>query len=134
MSGCCSCADNVDSGNESRPLNANKNKMSSDFPIDLSADGGLKKRVIKEGTGAQPKKGEKVWAHYTGKLTDGSVFDSSIPKPHRKNGFDFVIGAGQVISGWDVGVASMKIGEKAELLCAPSYAYGEEGAESVSLG
>ncbi|CAD7937888.1 unnamed protein product [Amoebophrya sp. A25] len=98
-----------------------------DFPIDLSGDGRLKKKILKDGTGAQPQKGEKVWAHYTGKLTDGSVFDSSIPKPHRKNGFDFVVGAQAVIAGWDIGIASMKVGEKAELCCAPEYAYGAEG-------
>ncbi len=55
------------------------------------------------------------------------MFDSSIPKPHRKNGFDFTIGAGQVISAWDIGIATMKVGEKAELTCHPDVAYGAEG-------
>ncbi|CAD7955157.1 unnamed protein product [Amoebophrya sp. A120] len=106
---------------------SNSTMAEASFPIDLSGDGQLKKKILKEGTGAMPQQQEKVWAHYTGKLLDGTVFDSSIPKPHRKNGFDFRIGAGSVISGWDVGVASMKVGEKAELLCAPGYAYGAQG-------
>merc|ERR1711907_898180 len=78
---------------------------------------GLTKKIIKEGTGAQPKAGQRVWAHYTGKLTNGEVFDSSRGKPHRVNGLDFVIDAGQVIRGWDIGIASMKVGEVAELTC-----------------
>merc|ERR1740121_2896975 len=99
------------------------------YPIKLAEDGKQQclKKILQEGTGRQPKKGEKVWAHYTGKLTNGEIFDSSIPKPHRKKGFDFVLHAGAVISGWDFGVESMKLGEKAELLCDPSFAYGEQG-------
>ena len=74
---------------------------------DLTGDGGVLKTTTQEGTGAVPQQGQRVWAHYTGKLPDGSVFDSSIGKPHRINGFDFQVGAGQVIRGWDIGFANV---------------------------
>ena len=96
---------------------------------DLTGNGKLMKKILTEAPAgaAQPKKGDKLWAHYTGKLEDGSVFDSSVTKPHRKKGFDFTIGAGQVIEAWDIGIGSMKVGEKAELKCHPDLGYGAEG-------
>jgi FKBP-type peptidyl-prolyl cis-trans isomerase len=66
-----------------------------------------------------------VTVHYTGKLTNGKVFDSSVD---RKKPFVFTIGKGQVIRGWDEGVAKMKVGEKAIITCPPDYAYGKQGA------
>jgi len=66
-----------------------------------------------------------VSAHYTGTLLDGTKFDSSVD---RGEAFKFKIGQGQVIKGWDTGFASMKIGEKAVLKCAPEYAYGKNGS------
>merc|ERR1712048_402400 len=83
--------------------------------VDCSGDGGVMKTTTKEGTGKTPQNGEIVFAHYTGKLSDGTVFDSSIGKPHRKMGFFFQMGAGAVIKGWDVGIKTMKVGEKATL-------------------
>merc|ERR1712232_1284806 len=84
--------------------------------------------VTKEGSGGFPQPGDTVFVHYTGKLPDGKVFDSSIGKPHRELfGFYFELGAGAVIGGWDKGVATMKKGEKAVLTCKPDYAYGAEG-------
>ena len=94
-------------------------------------EGHLTKRITKEGTGPQPQSGDKCWVHYTGTLEDGTQFDSSRPKPHRKNGFDFRPGEGQVIKGWDVGVATMKLGERCVLEISPEYAYGEEGAGAI---
>lgn len=67
-------------------------------------------------------------AHYTGKLPNGSVFDSSVS---RGRPFQFTIGIGQVIKGWDVGMASMKVGEKAVFTIAPDYGYGAAGAGGV---
>lgn len=76
------------------------------------------------GNGATPKKGLAVTVHYTGTLTDGTKFDSSVD---RDEPFTFVLGAGQVIAGWDLGVATMKVGDKVKLTLPPHLAYGEEG-------
>ena len=80
------------------------------------------------GTGAQAKKGDFVQVHYTGKFTNGKVFDSSIP---RGEALEFKLGAGQVIRGWDEGIALMKVGGKAILTIPPHLAYGERGAGGV---
>lgn len=85
---------------------------------------GLKIKVLQEGTGAEAVAGKQVSVHYTGKLVDGTVFDSSIP---RGQAFTFALGAGQVIRGWDLGVAGMKIGEKRELTISSDLAYGDRG-------
>jgi FKBP-type peptidyl-prolyl cis-trans isomerase FkpA len=84
----------------------------------------LKIDVLKTGNGASPKKGRAVTVHYTGWLTTGEKFDSSVD---RNEPFTFVLGAGQVISGWDVGVATMKVGDKVKLTLPPEMAYGAEG-------
>lgn len=93
--------------------------------IDLTSDSGLKKKITKEGTGNNPVKGKKVTVNYVGKFENGKVFDSS------DDGFEFILGAGQVIKGWDIGVASMKVGEKATLFLKPDYGYGKRGAGGV---
>ncbi len=80
------------------------------------------------GTGAEAKTGEKVTVHYTGYLTDGKKFDSSVD---RNKPFTFVIGLGQVIKGWDEGVASMKVGGKRKLLIPANLGYGTRGAGGV---
>ena len=79
---------------------------------------------INVGTGASPKKGELVTVHYTGRFTDGKKFDSSVD---RDEPFQFVLGAGQVIAGWDQSVATMKIGDKVKLTLPPHLAYGARG-------
>lgn len=84
----------------------------------------IKIESLKIGTGRTPKKGELVTVHYTGWLTTGEKFDSSVD---RNDPFSFVLGAGQVIAGWDLGVATMKIGEKVKLTLPPELAYGREG-------
>ena len=80
------------------------------------------------GTGATAKPGDRVGVHYTGTLLDGSEFDSS-----RKRGepFEFRLGGGQVIPGWEQGIAGMKIGGRRTLTIPPDLAYGERGARNV---
>jgi FKBP-type peptidyl-prolyl cis-trans isomerase FkpA len=88
----------------------------------------MKIEILTTGNGASPKRGEKVTVHYTGWLTDGRKFDSSVD---RKQPFEFVLGTGQVIAGWDQGVATMRVGDKARLTIPPELAYGEGGYPGV---
>lgn len=88
------------------------------------ADTDLKIEKITNGTGPMPKKGDTVTVHYTGWFTTGGKFDSSVD---RDEPFSFVLGQGQVIRGWDVGVAQLKVGDKAKLTIPPDMAYGREG-------
>ncbi len=83
---------------------------------------GVDIEVIKTGNGQRPSKGQTVSVHYTGTLTDGKVFDSS---RERGTPFSFELGVGQVIRGWDEGVAQMSVGERSKLTCSPDYAYGD---------
>jgi len=85
---------------------------------------GLEVQEMKPGTGAEAKSGQKVHVHYTGWLTDGKKFDSSVD---RGQPFSFTLGAGQVIKGWDQGVAGMKVGGKRKLTIPPELAYGSKG-------
>ncbi len=89
---------------------------------------GLQYEDLVPGSGDSPKAGKKVTVHYTGWLTNGTKFDSSVD---RNEPFSFVIGAGQVIPGWDEGVMSMKIGGKRKLVIPPQLGYGAAGAGGV---
>uniref|UniRef100_A0AAZ1XQE5 peptidylprolyl isomerase n=1 Tax=Oreochromis aureus TaxID=47969 RepID=A0AAZ1XQE5_OREAU len=71
-----------------------------------------------------PQKGSMVSVHYVGTLTNGKKFDSS---RDRGSPFQFKLGAGEVIRGWDEGVAQMSLGQVAKLTCSPDYAYGSRG-------
>jgi FKBP-type peptidyl-prolyl cis-trans isomerase len=86
---------------------------------------GLKYWDLKKGSGAVAKKGDTVKVHYTGWLTDGKKFDSSVD---RGEPFAFKLGAGMVIKGWDEGVAGMKVGGKRQLRIPPDLGYGADGA------
>lgn len=79
---------------------------------------------LTSGTGPVPQKGQMVSVHYTGWFTDGKKFDSSVD---REEPFCFVLGEGQVIAGWDLGVAKMKVGDKVKLTLPPEFAYGRDG-------
>jgi peptidylprolyl isomerase len=85
---------------------------------------GLEWKEIAEGAGASPRAGQTVFVHYTGWLLDGKKFDSS---RDRGRPFSFSIGRGQVIKGWDEGVATMKVGGRRELLIPADLAYGARG-------
>src|SRR3569832_2617300 len=88
----------------------------------------LKVDELKEGTGAAATSGQRVTVHYVGTLTDGSKFDSS---RDRGKGFSFKLGAGEVIKGWDQGVAGMKVGGLRKLTIPAHLGYGERGAGGV---
>lgn len=85
--------------------------------------GQLVKEDLVVGTGAEAVSGKRVSVHYTGTLTDGKKFDSSVGRAP----FPFQLGAGQVIQGWDQGVAGMKVGGKRRLTIPPELAYGKRG-------
>jgi peptidylprolyl isomerase len=89
---------------------------------------GLKYFDLKAGSGVVPKKGQRVKVHYTGWLTDGKKFDSSVD---RGEPFVFNVGNGQVIKGWDEGVGTMKVGGKRQLHIPPDLGYGARGAGGV---
>ena len=88
----------------------------------------LKKEDLVVGQGAEAVAKKRVVVHYTGTLTNGSKFDSS---RDRNEAFDFVLGAGQVIKGWDEGVAGMKVGGRRTLTIPPEMAYGARGFPPV---
>ncbi|XP_072220646.1 uncharacterized protein [Leuresthes tenuis] len=86
---------------------------------------GVDVETIKPGDGKTfPQKGKMVSVHYVGTLTSGKKFDSS---RDRGEPFQFKLGAGKVIRGWDEGVAQMSVGQVAKLTCSPDYAYGSDG-------
>jgi peptidylprolyl isomerase len=95
---------------------------------EVTTPSGLKYVDHVVGTGATPKKGQTVSVHYTGKLTDGKKFDSSVD---RGEPFGFALGVGQVIPGWDEGLATMKVGGKRTLTIPPDLGYGARGAGHV---
>ena len=104
------------------------NKMTDNTEKTVTTDSGLKYVELKEGNGATPKTGQTVVVHYTGTLEDGTKFDSS---RDRGSPFQFKIGVGQVIKGWDEGVGTMKVGDRRQLIIPPELGYGPRGAGGV---
>ena len=101
------------------PMIAVAGKTKKETPV------GLKIEEVKKGNGTAAIKGKTVTVHYTGWLTDGKKFDSSVD---RGQPFTFHLGQGEVIPGWDKGVEGMKIGGKRKLTIPPDLGYGERGA------
>jgi len=94
----------------------------------IELDSGLKYEELADGDGEEATAGKKVTVHYTGWLEDGTKFDSS---HDRNDPFQFSLGAGMVIRGWDEGVAGMKIGGKRKLTIPSDLGYGANGAGGV---
>ena len=96
-------------------------------PAEVSTPSGLRYIDLVAGTGASPKKGQTVSVHYTGWLVSGKKFDSS----RGRGPFEFHLGRGEVIAGWDEGVATMKVGGKRKLTIPAKLAYGEQGYPGI---
>jgi peptidylprolyl isomerase len=92
---------------------------------EITTESGLKYIDLVEGTGAMPDRGQTVVVDYTGWLTNGKKFDSSVD---RGKPFEFVLGRGKVIKGWDEGVSTMRVGGKRKLIIPPELGYGARGA------
>jgi len=118
---------------EIRPGPATAPQVVADADYVTTASG-LRSYDLQVGTGAEAVAGRTVLVHYTGWLTDGTRFDSS-RQPRRPMGrqepFSFRLGAGEVIKGWDAGVAGMRVGGKRQLVIPPQLAYGDRGAGQV---
>jgi peptidylprolyl isomerase len=98
------------------------------YPNAIRTSSGLMYIILKEGNGATPTSGALIEAHYTGRLLDGTKFDSSVDQGKP---FLFVVGKGDVIKGWDEAFFSMKKGEKRILIIPPGLAYGDKGMRTI---
>lgn len=103
------------------PTSTKKVEASQNY---VTTPSGLKYLDMVEGSGEAPQAGQTVTVHYTGTLENGSKFDSS---RDRGNPFKFKLGGGQVIKGWDEGIASMKVGGRRQLVIPPELGYGSRG-------
>jgi len=106
----------------------NQNKVVTGGGNMITTQSGLQYQDLVVGAGAEAVPGKSVTVHYTGTLQDGSQFDSSVD---RNQPYSFTLGAGQVIPGWDEGVAGMKVGGKRKLVIPPNLAYGAQGYPPV---
>jgi len=116
----------------------NGNKINNNLIMNNQEQNNFKIEILKEGSGVEIKNGDKAAMHYTGTLETGQKFDSSLD---RGQPFEFVLGVGQVIKGWDMGVlgmnpthkimGGMKVGEKRKLTIPYEFAYGEAGIPGV---
>lgn len=93
----------------------------------MTLPGGLQYTILALGTGKPALPGDQVTVNYTGRLVNGAVFDTSI----NRRPFVFTLNAGQVILGWDMGVAGMKVGEKRQLIIPPDLGYGSSATQNI---
>src|SRR3972149_4406098 len=112
-------------GNKERDKNQ---PMANNQTSPTPEPGDLQMEVLQEGAGNGAQNGDKVFVHYTGTFMDGTKFDSSLD---RGEPFDFILGAGNVIQGWDLGVLGMKAGEKRKLTIPYNLGYGEAGSGPI---
>jgi FKBP-type peptidyl-prolyl cis-trans isomerase FkpA len=116
-------------GKQDRDAAVADGKFSPSLGVDTAAmtktPSGLRYQDLVKGQGAEAAAGKSVQVHYTGWLPNGEKFDSS---RDRNEPFSFTLGAGQVIAGWDEGVAGMKVGGRRKLVIPPDLAYGTAGA------
>lgn len=106
--------------------------MNNEPAVNNPSSDGIQITITKEGSGEMSKSGDLVSVNYTGSFVDGTVFDSNVdPKFMHPEPFQFQLGVGQVIPGWDQGVTGMKVGEKRHLEISPELAYGATGAGNV---
>jgi peptidylprolyl isomerase len=110
------------------PLGAAEAKTEKKESKTVKTASGLQYEILKEGSGTSPKAGDRVKVHYVGTLTDGKKFDSS---RDSNQPFVFTLGQGEVIRGWDEGVAGMKVGETRKLIVPPDLGYGPAGFPGV---
>ena len=110
---------------EKAAIEAELDKLATGFE---KTESGLRYQILQKGSGAQALKGATVSVHYKGQLADGTVFDSSYK---RKEPIEFALGTGQVIAGWDEGVALLSIGDKARFVIPSHLGYGAQGAGGV---
>ena len=115
------------SGNKVENIN-NNNQNENQIMENMEKIDELKIEVLQQGDGEQAKNGDKVKVHYIGILENGVKFDSSVD---RGVPFEFILGIGQVIKGWDLGVLGMKVGEKRKLTIPSDLGYGSKGAGNL---
>ena len=119
---------------EVQPADSPKPKASA-APIaatqaqEITTESGLKYTVLKKGLDEKPVPGQRVSVHYTGRFTDGRVFDSSVLQ--NRSPLVFAVGTGRVIKGWDEALLGMGLGEKRRLTIPPHLAYGEKGFSTL---
>ena len=110
---------------EKAAIEAELEKLASGFE---KTESGLRYQILQKGEGKQAQKNDVVSVHYKGQLADGTVFDSSYK---RNDPIEFTLGVGQVIPGWDEGIALLHVGEKARFVIPSILAYGSRGAGGV---
>ncbi|MFL5342404.1 MAG: FKBP-type peptidyl-prolyl cis-trans isomerase [Gemmataceae bacterium] len=125
---CLSVACAATDANTNDDANKDKEKTDKTEPNYTTTKSGLKYADLAEGTGDKAQAGDTVDVHYTGRLKDGTKFDSSLD---RGQPISFRLGAGRVIKGWDEGIAGMRVGGKRKLVIPPDLAYGKEGRPPV---
>jgi len=109
---------------------ATPSQGSAETTMTRTLPSGLKIEDLVVGTGAEAQRGKTIFVHYTGRLENGTKFDSSFDHPGKRP-FTFKLGSGMVIKGWDEGLEGMKVGGKRRLTIPPSLGYGERGFPPV---